>query len=76
MVSRYAAAMARIKSWQHKLLQNKEAEKKDFSLSAPWFFSHLSISFSPSTTSIPLLAQHLTQGAVRGRLFFPPPAES
>lgn len=53
-VSRHAAAMAQIKSWQYKRLQNKEAEKKDFffSLSAPLFFSHLSISLSPSTTSI------------------------
>lgn len=38
-VSRHAAAMAQIKSWQYKRLQNKEAEKKDFfSLSAPLFF--------------------------------------
>lgn len=37
MVSRYAAAMARIESWQHKLLQNKEAEKRIFP-SAPLLF--------------------------------------
>lgn len=51
MVSRYAAAMARINSWQHKLLQKKEAEKRIFP-NALLFFFHLSISLSPSTTSI------------------------
>lgn len=54
MVTRCAAAMAQIKSWQYKLLQNKKAEKRIFfffplSLS---FSSNLSISLSPPTTSI------------------------
>lgn len=63
MVSRYAAAMARIKSWQRKLTQNKEAEKGIF-----FFPSFGSLLFLPPL-HLSLLAQHLTQGAVRGQLF-------
>lgn len=37
-VSRYAAAMAQIISWQHKLLQNKEAEKRIFFSLCPLLF--------------------------------------
>lgn len=67
-VSRHAAAMAQIKSWQYKRLQNKEAEKKDFfSLSPLPYFSLTSP--SPSPLPPPQLAQHLTQGAARGQLF-------
>lgn len=68
MVTRYAAAMARIKSWQHKLFQNKEAEKRIFPSSLLPSFSLTSLSSCPHPP--PLLAQHLTQGAVRGQLFF------
>lgn len=68
-VSRYAAAMARIISWQHKLLQNKEAEKRIFFFSLLTSFSPTFLYPCPHPPS--LLAQHLTRGAARGQLFFP-----
>lgn len=40
MVTRCAAAMAQIKSWQYKLLQNEKAEKRIF-----FFFPSLSLFF-------------------------------
>lgn len=52
MVSRHAAAMAQIKSWQYRRLQNKVAEKKDF------FFSLRSLIFL-SPLYLPLPIHHL-----------------
>lgn len=69
--------MARIISWQHKLLQNKEAEKRIFflSLSAPFFFSHLSY--------IPVPIRHLYWLNILHKVqredsffFFPPPTRA
>lgn len=57
----------RFKSWQCKLLQNKEAEKRIFYSLSLSLSSNLSILFSHPP---PLLAQHLTEGAARGQLFF------
>lgn len=51
MVTRCAAAMAQIKSWQYKLLQNEKAEKRIF------FFSH-SLSLFPLTSLSPSLPAH------------------
>lgn len=63
MVSRHAAAMVQIKSWQYKRLP-----KRIFFLSPLPYFSLTSL--SPSPHPPPQLAQHLTQGAARGQLFF------